>query len=1058
MSEMLSQYIGTAGMGTLPSMAAGAGTGKYLEARKEGYSIPRSFAAGGVTATTEFVTEKTPLEILGRPGLKFVDRLMKGLIADVPGEIEATLVEMSTVDQAILGKSYTPKEYLGALLDTAAIAALTTVGATGVAHPFVVGTRSPVSSPDQSRVGTAHQPPGEQTPQAQVWKIKKEEFSGDESVYKNHIIQAITNNQPVTTEIAFQYPETKQAFEKKYRESNVPVNDELFNKVGVEKGKIFSDYIKLQQKHPEQFNAPVDVKNHVEYVLESPQYILPASKEEYTLLVRKNGKDKAAVVEFILRGGKYRVRSAYEMTEGQLEIKLKKAQDGGRNPVPVEKSLLERDITQGAGVPSDTLHPESSSKVAANDVPPSRPLKETPSDTSETLRNPSKDIIQPPPGSVKPEIQLMPPLKELVDNSKLSLDDALEINDIATQNNWSEDTVKKFYKNAIEGLGIQNKDTASLEQMLVTAKVKEAIYKQNAEQYKQEIEVNEKLIKTLYDRLNIKIEGGAPDKYETIANDFLKNLGDLKNLKPEEIIQKAQEELALNLNRLDTDMDVKTLIAATVQTINEAEGISKETVSHEQTVQEAMKELPGIYRKVLNLKRGKTLTRQQQLAARIMGTALFENFNKTKLLGMADPNNTELSQKARTQFIELGQYWSKVLASSSEIGRMLEAQKIIEKVGEDIPATEEFQKILGMLQGQNEISPEQFYQLTGMLKSPEQLAEMAREMAKPVTRRIQDIFLEAWINGLLSNPQTHATNILSNLYTTFASIPERYLASKTHYGDKSGVVDGEAKAMLFGMQMGFRDAVNAARLVWATETGRFGKTAQKVENAQQKAISAENINRILAKFGVDPMNQTLSNAIDYVGKIWRLPTRALMTADEFFKMINYRMELQALAYRQAAMEGLTGDKAGEKIAELTRKPTVEMRARAIAHANIQTFTGEMGPVAAAISSVTERVPLAKIIVPFVRTPSNIFTYAFDRTPFLAYARSQIRADIKAGGAARDMALGKMAFGGMIAGLAATLAASGFITGSGPEDRELKKIMRDNGWQPNSIRIGNTYYS
>lgn len=85
MSEMGSNMLGTAGLGTLPSMSAGAGIEKYLGARKEGYSIPRSFAAGGVTAATEYVTEKSPLAILGRPGLKFVDRLMKGLVADIPG-------------------------------------------------------------------------------------------------------------------------------------------------------------------------------------------------------------------------------------------------------------------------------------------------------------------------------------------------------------------------------------------------------------------------------------------------------------------------------------------------------------------------------------------------------------------------------------------------------------------------------------------------------------------------------------------------------------------------------------------------------------------------------------------------------------------------------------------------------------------------------------------------------------------------------------------------------------------------------------------------------------
>ncbi len=1029
MSEMLSQYIGTAGMGTLPSMAAGAGIDKYLGARKEGYSIPRSFAAGGVTATTEFVTEKTPLEILGRPGLKFVDRLMKGLIADIPGEVEATLVEMSTVDTAILGKSYTPQEYLGALLDTAATAALTTVGATGVTHPFVVGTRSPVSSPDQSRVGTAHQSPGEQTPQTpEIKQPAKEEVPG---VKPEEYATANVSGRSFlkTRKGAFDFGSIDENVSKVINKPAAPIrlepgNDE-YGKVHIEKKRIE----KLKKAGYESVESFVeDVASNYTKIWEQPNGRL--------MLVKENGDAKLSIIELQehAEGNYYGVSTAFIAEKNY-------PQKGGR------KLLWERSVPLSAS-------PEQLAPLT----------NVTPKDTQvgdawrSGQSNSPVDTIQQGQESVKPEITLIPPLQNLVDNSRLSLEDALEINDIATQNNWSEDTVKKFYKNAVEGLGIQNKDTASLEQMLITAKVKEAVYKQNVEQYKQEIEVNEKLIKTLYDRLNIKIEGGAPDKYETIANDFIKNLGDLKNLKPEEIVQKAQEELALNLNRLDTGMDIKTLIAATVQTINEAEGISKETVSHEQTIQEAMKELPGIYRKVLDMKRGKTLTRQQQLAARILGTALYENFNKTRLLGMADPKNTELSQKAMTQLIELGQYWSKVLASSSEMGRELEAQKIIAKVGEDIPATEEFKKVLDILQGQNEISPEQFYQLTGALRTPDQLAEMAREMAKPVTRRIQDIFLEAWINGLLSNPQTHATNILSNLYTTFASIPERYLASKTHYGDQSGVVDGEAKAMLFGMQMGFRDAVNAARIAWATEAGRFGKTAQKVENAQQKAISAENINRILVKFGVDPMSQTLSNAVDYVGKIWRLPTRTLMTADEFFKMINYRMELNALAYRQAAMEGLTGDKAGAKIAELIQKPTVEMRARAIAHANVQTFTGEMGPVATAISGLTERVPIAKIIVPFVRTPSNIFTYAFDRTPFLAYARSQIRADIKAGGAARDMALGKMAFGGMIAGLAATLAASGFITGSGPEDRDLKKMMRDNGWQPNSIRIGNTYYS
>ncbi|GAN32693.1 MAG: hypothetical protein DYG83_01690 [Candidatus Brocadia sp. AMX2] len=110
----------------------------------------------------------------------------------------------------------------------------------------------------------------------------------------------------------------------------------------------------------------------------------------------------------------------------------------------------------------------------------------------------------------------MSPLKELVDTNKLSQADASEIQDIAKQNNWSDDTVKQFTHAAVEGLGIQNVETQNLASLLVAAKIKEAIYKQNAEQYKEEIAVNQKLLDQLYSRF--KIQGGAPDKREDFFN------------------------------------------------------------------------------------------------------------------------------------------------------------------------------------------------------------------------------------------------------------------------------------------------------------------------------------------------------------------------------------------------------------------------------------------------------------------------------------------------------------------------------------------------------------
>lgn len=161
-------------------------------------------------------------------------------------------------------------------------------------------------------------------------------------------------------------------------------------------------------------------------------------------------------------------------------------------------------------------------RVATNDMPPARPLGETSSDTSETLRNSFKGIIQPSSESVKPvvsqveppDIQLMPSLNGLVDTGKLSIEDALEIDGVARQNNWLDDTVKQFHKSAVEGLGIQNKETQGLASLLVTAKIKEAVYKQNAEKYKQELVEAESQIERISKLL--KIEGGVPDKYEAL--------------------------------------------------------------------------------------------------------------------------------------------------------------------------------------------------------------------------------------------------------------------------------------------------------------------------------------------------------------------------------------------------------------------------------------------------------------------------------------------------------------------------------------------------------------
>ena len=61
-------------------------------------------------------------------------------------------------------------------------------------------------------------------------------------------------------------------------------------------------------------------------------------------------------------------------------------------------------------------------------------------------------------------------------------------------------------------------------------------------------------------------------------------------------------------------------------------------------------------------------------------------------------------------------------------------------------------------------------------------------------------------------------------------------------------------------------------------------------------------------------------------------------------------------------------------------------------------------------------------------------------------------------AERDIALGRIAFGSALMVLIESYAASGLITGAGPDDPAEKTLLRSKGWQPYSFKVGDQYYS
>mgnify|MGYP003323673312 FL=1 len=60
--------------------------------------------------------------------------------------------------------------------------------------------------------------------------------------------------------------------------------------------------------------------------------------------------------------------------------------------------------------------------------------------------------------------------------------------------------------------------------------------------------------------------------------------------------------------------------------------------------------------------------------------------------------------------------------------------------------------------------------------------------------------------------------------------------------------------------------------------------------------------------------------------------------------------------------------------------------------------------------------------------------------------------------AKAMYAGRQAIGGAVTSMAAFHYMNGGLTGNGPQNRQQRQLWMDTGWQPRSIKIGNTWVS
>ena len=491
--------------------------------------------------------------------------------------------------------------------------------------------------------------------------------------------------------------------------------------------------------------------------------------------------------------------------------------------------------------------------------------------------------------------------------------------------------------------------------------------------------------------------------------------------------------------------------------------------SFDQTIKNAKNSSVEELEQIIGYKLGDGVTPSRVAGARILLQESADNLRKMAQQVQAGEADVGFQLKFRQAISSHVGVQQAVAGMAADSGRALSAWRI--PVGADMGKgssiyRSQLQTAVDRYGGEKAIA-----KLADVILDSKDLTQVTNRLQKVHFANTTDIILEYWINSLLSSPATHVVNMASNQIVAGLAIPEKFLAATfgkvlkpldnlTSTGDTmfrqtdEAVQYGEVMGQMYGMAAGMRDGFRLAYK--SIKSGETSDPAMKYEARKYNAFSAENINNIGGKTFDIKANSNLAKGLDFFGDwVIRLPTKFLGAEDEFFKAVGYRMELNSLAYRTAKGEGLDGAALSTRVRELIENPTEQVHLGAVEASKYQTFTNDLGASGKDAQKFINNFPPAKVILPFVRTPTNIIKYTAHRTPF----NKQMYADVMAGGIKRDVALARMSMGTSALFMGYNMALNGKVTGRGPENAEQRKALMLTGWQPYSyVGDDGTYFS
>lgn len=530
------------------------------------------------------------------------------------------------------------------------------------------------------------------------------------------------------------------------------------------------------------------------------------------------------------------------------------------------------------------------------------------------------------------------------------------------------------------------------------------------------------------------------------------------------------DKVDFNFNYMQSEQDIDKAINATSALFAKEMDVAKRGVLKDQAVLDMASRL-DIAPELLNARIGTAFNAEQFVAARHLlvrsANKLDELANKAKNLPVGTEDD-KLLLELRNHIATHAAIQMKYKGAQTETARALRSFRLPVDGTVGITDPQQLTNLLNEMGGRANLKN----LASAYLELDAQQKAKFVDLAGTTTQQLGKVWKELYQMGLMSSTNSAERNFFANIIGALARANDTAFASTV-----GKAVDKTIITPIVGSNSADEVFLSEALIEYAT----FIHSLPKAWSAGAKAFVTDapvyKVGRdvdkvpdpaITAKLFADPESPT-AQAVDFLGKAIRLPGRANLFGDEFIKALVANMEGRRLAARDALLamkNGVDETKALDNMATQISSPTARVLDRidqAVLEGSLQSDLGSFGNFLMASRNKLDNMgagPIGTFIAPYIKTVINAQKAMLARTPVGQWAIKEIREDYLAGGARRQMAVGKAAQGFAFMGLGYYLAMDGTCTGAGPADPERRKFLRETtGWQPFSCKASNgAYYS